>query len=161
MSSGKISYPPHPQGESPGHLHLYPMCLSHRWIKLWDARVFSTAEQRSASARAAAAEAAAAAVMASSKQKRLRMGGMDLDSSAAGRGGGGSDEDDRGYKGGGKGGAAAADAEPENIRLLREKFGFGWKIDSRVLLFSGPPGMVGIQSDVLGRIQTSSASGIC
>jgi hypothetical protein len=127
-----------------------------RWIKLWDSRVFSTAAQRSAAARAVAAEAAAAAVAASSKQKRLRMGGMDLDFP-----GGGADSDDdgdvrgsgwrqkrdgnaRGFKGGGKAGASAApsDAEPEHVRVLREKFGFGWKVDARILLFSGPPGMV-------------------
>lgn len=27
------------------------------------------------------------------------------------------------------------------MRELRQRFGFGWKLDAKVLLFAGPPGM--------------------
>jgi len=27
------------------------------------------------------------------------------------------------------------------VKALRDRFGFGWKIDAKVLLFAGPPGM--------------------
>lgn len=124
-----------------------------RWIKLWDGRVFSSAKQR-----AAAAAAAVAAASQPRPQKRARIGGLDMDGGAGSDGNGDSDDDGRGarrrssnaaYRGGGRGGrhagsgagaAASAVEEPAHIRELRARFGFGWKLDAKVLLFAGPPG---------------------